>query len=109
MFSTSLSRYDIAVGLPPVQSFRRRTTTGKHQNPTPPDPMPRPLSALTTPASHPGRRAGTQAALKTFAANGVHGAGAIAALTAQHPRGVVGGHGPAGGLLGATAALAVSR
>src|SRR3546814_4873221 len=34
MSDTSLSRYDIAVGLPPVQSSRRRTTTGKHQNPT---------------------------------------------------------------------------
>jgi hydroxymethylpyrimidine/phosphomethylpyrimidine kinase len=54
----------------------------------------RPLSALTIAGSDCGGGAGIQADLKTFAAHGVHGLSAIAALTAQHTRGVTSVHVP---------------
>src|SRR5262245_7881174 len=57
-------------------------------------PDPRPLSALTIAGSDSGGGAGIQADLKTFAAHRVHGLSAIAALTAQHTRGVTDVHVP---------------
>jgi hydroxymethylpyrimidine/phosphomethylpyrimidine kinase len=48
----------------------------------------RALSALTIAGSDSGGGAGVQADLKTFAAHRVHGLSALAALTAQHTRGV---------------------
>src|SRR3970040_739654 len=54
----------------------------------------RPLSALTIAGSDSGGGAVIQADLKTSAAHGVHGLSAIAALTAQHTRGVTAVHVP---------------
>ncbi len=54
----------------------------------------RPISVLTIAGSDSGGGAGIQADLKTFAAHGVHGLSALAALTAQHTRGVTAVHVP---------------
>jgi hydroxymethylpyrimidine/phosphomethylpyrimidine kinase len=54
----------------------------------------RPVCALTIAGSDSGGGAGIQADLKTFAAHRVHGLSALAALTAQHTRGVTAVHAP---------------
>lgn len=59
----------------------------------------RAVSALTIAGSDSGGGAGIQTDLKAFAAHGVHGLSAIAALTAQHTRGVTAVHVPDPGFL----------
>jgi hydroxymethylpyrimidine/phosphomethylpyrimidine kinase len=54
----------------------------------------RALSVLTIAGSDSGGGAGVQADLKTFAAHGLHGLSAFAALTAQNTRGVTAVHVP---------------
>jgi hydroxymethylpyrimidine/phosphomethylpyrimidine kinase len=56
-------------------------------------------SVLTIAGSDSGGGAGIQADLKTFAAHGVHGLSAIAALTAQNTRDVTAVHVPPAGFL----------
>jgi hydroxymethylpyrimidine/phosphomethylpyrimidine kinase len=58
-----------------------------------------PPCALTIAGSDSGGGAGIQADLKTFAAHRVHGLSALAALTAQHTRGVTAVHVPDAGFL----------
>src|SRR5690606_11133980 len=58
-----------------------------------------PPCALTIAGSDSGGGAGIQADLKAFAAHGVHGLSVLAALTAQHTRGVTAVHVPDPGFL----------
>ena len=85
--------------------YRRQSGIEHNRHPAQPaeplmsGPDTRPVSALTIAGSDSGGGAGIQADLKTFAAHGVHGLSAIAALTAQHTRGVTSVHVPPAGFL----------